>query len=314
MLEVEMIKKRLIGKYEGINPGKLFVAIAGIHGNEKTGLDALDRIFARLKKDQPDFNGTIVGIAGNLKAINEDTRYFDIDLNRIWTEDYLQEIRNTSIDEMGIHEYREMKSLLSEIDNVTKGVEKENIIFVDLHNTSASQGMFTFTFEGRENFRIASSLHIPIITGLDRSLKGTAIEYFDKQGYNSIAFEGGPLGFDKSIDIHEAGIWLLLEACGSIDKTSIPDYATQKALMLESADGFPDISDLIYVHNIKVEDEFKMNLGYSNFQKVKKGELLGRDIEGDVLAPHTGYLMMPLYQKQGKEGFFITKDIEIQSE
>ena len=57
-----------------------------------------------------------------------------------------------------------------------------------------------------------------------------------------------------------------------------------------------------------------MNLGYRNFQRVHKGDLLGRDIEGDVIAPHSGYIMMPLYQKQGEEGFFITKDIELQSE
>ena len=79
--------------------------------------------------------------------------------------------------------------------------------------------------------------------------------------------------------------------------------------MLESADGFPDISELIYVHNIKLEDKFKMNNGYTNFQRVNKGDLLGKDIAGDVVAPHSGYLMMPLYQKQGKEGFFITKAI-----
>ena len=127
MLEVEMIKQRLIGKYEGKNSGKLFVAIAGIHGNEKTGLDALERIFRRLEEDQPDFNGTIVGIAGNLRAINENTRYFDVDLNRIWTEEFIREIKSTSVDDMVIHEYKEMKSLLSEIDNVTRGVEKENI-------------------------------------------------------------------------------------------------------------------------------------------------------------------------------------------
>jgi len=308
-MENEKIVERLIGKYIGNKPGKLFVVIAGIHGNEKTGLDALQRVFNRLELERPDFCGAIVGIAGNLKAIEENTRYLEVDLNRIWTEEHIIKITKTSLPGLEINEHKEMKSLLLEIDKVTKGISKEDIVFIDLHNTSANEGMFTFTFEGKENYRIASSLHIPIITGLDNSLKGTAIEYFDRLGYNSIAFEGGPLGFEKSIDIHEAGIWLLLESCGCIGNAAIPNYSIQKSLMIECAGGFPEVSELIYVHNIKQEDEFKMNNGYSNFQKVKKGELLGRDIEGDVLAPHTGYLMMPLYQKQGKEGFFITKEV-----
>ena len=56
------------------------------------------------------------------------------------------------------------------------------------------------------------------------------------------------------------------------------------------------------------EDGFKMNPGYSNFQQITEGEVLGQDINGDVKAPHSGYIMMPLYQKQGDEGFFITQD------
>ena len=43
-------------------------------------------------------------------------------------------------------------------------------------------------------------------------------------------------------------------------------------------------------------------------QRIEEGEVLGQDVNGDVKAPHAGYIMMPLYQKQGAEGFFITQD------
>ncbi|PCH94086.1 MAG: hypothetical protein COB85_05990, partial [Bacteroidetes bacterium] len=170
-----------------------------------------------------------------------------------------------------------------------------------------AEGMFTFTFEGADNYRIASALHIPIITGLDKSLQGTAIQYMNERGFCSIAFEGGPLGVEKSVSIHEAGVWLLLEATGCIDKSRIPNYEQHRALMVSSAENFPKISELIYVHNIVASDQFKMNPGYVNFQNITEGEVLGVDVSGEVLSPHSGYIMMPLYQTLGDEGFFITR-------
>ena len=51
-----------------------------------------------------------------------------------------------------------------------------------------------------------------------------------------------------------------------------------------------------------------MNPGYSNFQMVKKGDLLAEDKNGEIRAPNSGILLMPLYQKQGQEGFYIIED------
>ena len=303
-----VLEDRVIGKFRGDLPGKLFLCVAGLHGNERTGIIALQRVFAALEEYKPSFGGRMIGVAGNLAAIKENTRYIDTDFNRIWYKDRIAEINTMEIEELESNEEREMKELMKQIDVFTAVDTPSNIVFVDLHNTSSAEGMFTFTFEGDLNYSVASSLHIPIITGLDKSLQGTAIEFFANRGYCSLAFEGGPLGDPKSIDIHEAGIWMLLEASGCMTKENIPNYDKHKALMKASAENSPDIVDLIYVHNIKEEDNFKMNPGYINFQEIEEGEVLGQDINGDVKAPYGGYIMMPLYQKQGDEGFFITQD------
>ena len=302
------IEERVIGKYRGDQPGKLFLCVAGIHGNETTGIIALRRVFKSLEELKPSFGGRMIAVAGNLSAINQNTRYIDTDFNRIWFKEKIEEIKKSEIDDLESNEHREMKELMKQIDAFTFVDTPRNIVFVDLHNTSSAEGMFAFTFEGDANYDVASSLHIPIITGLDKSLQGTAIEYFANRGYCSLAFEGGPLGDPRSIDIHEAGIWMLLEACGCMEKENIPNYDKHKELMQASSEDSPDVVDLIYVHNIREEDNFKMNPGYANFQRISEGEVLGQDVNGDVKAPHAGYIMMPLYQKQGDEGFFITQD------
>lgn len=308
MEEELVLEDRVIGKYRGDQPGKLFLCVAGLHGNERTGIIALQRVFAALEEHKPSFEGRMIGVAGNLAAIKENTRYIDTDFNRIWFKDKVAEINKSDIEDLKSSEDKEMKELMKQIDTFTFVDTPRNIVFIDLHNTSSAEGMFTFTFEGEANYNVASALHIPIITGLDKSLQGTAIEFFAKRGYCSLAFEGGPLGDPKSIDIHEAGIWMLLEASGCMTKENIPNYEGHKALMESSAEDSPDVVDLIYVHNIKEEDSFKMNPGYRNFQRIEEGEVLGQDVNGDVKAPHGGYIMMPLYQKQGDEGFFITQD------
>ena len=58
---------RRIGIYEGNNPGKFIVCTGAMHGNETTGICALQRVFNYLHKNRPEFHGKIVGLAGNLR-------------------------------------------------------------------------------------------------------------------------------------------------------------------------------------------------------------------------------------------------------
>jgi succinylglutamate desuccinylase len=51
-----------------------------------------------------------------------------------------------------------------------------------------------------------------------------------------------------------------------------------------------------------------MHPGFTNFQKVKKGELLAHDNKGEIICPHVGLILMPLYQKQGEDGFFLIRE------
>jgi succinylglutamate desuccinylase len=52
-----------------------------------------------------------------------------------------------------------------------------------------------------------------------------------------------------------------------------------------------------------------MEPGFSNFQPVKRGQLLARDRHGDIRAPEAGLILMPLYQSQGTDGFFLAREV-----
>jgi succinylglutamate desuccinylase len=82
-------------------------------------------------------------------------------------------------------------------------------------------------------------------------------------------------------------------------------------LLQENSANLPRLTQLVYVHSIKPEDQFKMNPGFVNFQPVGKNDALGWDRNGEVYSPCAGYVLMPLYQEQGDEGFFIVEDFTL---
>ena len=53
-----------------------------------------------------------------------------------------------------------------------------------------------------------------------------------------------------------------------------------------------------------------MEPGFTNFQSVRRGELLAHDRIGAIKASETGLILMPLYQKLGNDGFFLVREVK----
>jgi succinylglutamate desuccinylase len=53
-----------------------------------------------------------------------------------------------------------------------------------------------------------------------------------------------------------------------------------------------------------------MKLGFKNFDKIQYGQTLAEDKNGPIYAQSNGYLLMPLYQSQGNDGFFLVRSLE----
>ena len=84
--------ERVLGKINGGDSGPTIIFIGGMHGNEPSGVFALDHVFKNIKEKNLNVIGTVYGVVGNIKALEKGIRYLDEDLNRLWTSAHMKEL------------------------------------------------------------------------------------------------------------------------------------------------------------------------------------------------------------------------------
>lgn len=303
-----MEKGRIIGRYVGKERGPLLICLGGIHGNEPSGVRAIGRFFELLRqRPAADFRGGALGLRGNLQALERGVRFLEKDLNRIMTPWMSEQVRSAPLESLSA-EYRELRELLDLIDSEIDRTNPEALILVDLHTTSADGGIFSIPDGSPESIALAKHFHVPIVLGMSDGLDGTSLSYFSPR-YRGIparvvAFEAGQNDDPASELRSTAAIVNALKAIGCID---LPNPYEQ--LLRDAAAGLPQVSELVEVHLLQPGDGFAMRPGYRNFQKVGKGEHLADDSMGPIYATIDGLVLMPLYQSQGSNGFFLVKEV-----
>ena len=290
---------RVIGNYHSNNEN-IIIFIASIHGNETSGSIALKKFFQEVRDSNIKMEGTVIGLIGNMSAAKNNMRYIDCDMNRMWTNNIINSKINNHTNEK-----KELLMLKELIDKIIALKKKKNITIIDLHNTSSPNGVFTIVNNLREK-NLANSLKIPTINNLFSKVKGSLAAYYSDKGIASIVFEGGAIGDPASINNHEAGIWKILEKRNFITKDLIPKQALRnKKEMRDFSAKITGFYEVKYIYKIKGKEDFMMNPNMQNFEKLKKGQSIARNQDGPITAPMNGHLLMPLYQKQGEEGFYI---------
>ena len=304
-------RQRIIGRFQGEMPGPLLICLTGMHGNEMAGVIAAETIFDLLEVEpsiNPSFyfRGAAVGLRGNLRAIAEEVRFVDKDLNRQWTEENMQALLDRPAASLQ-NEDREQRELYDTIKQLVHDIQPERLIILDLHTTAAEGGIFSIPNDTTESLDIAKELHAPVIRGMLAGIKGTTLHYFQGERFgvptNSVAFEGGqhkdPLSINRSI----AAIINCMRTIGCVRGEDVENRHDK--LLISYSEGLPKVAKLISRHPVSPEDRFRMNFGFKNFQSVRKGESLAKDVNGDIVAPFDAMLLMPLYQPQGEDGFFL---------
>jgi succinylglutamate desuccinylase len=67
--------------------------------------------------------------------------------------------------------------------------------------------------------------------------------------------------------------------------------------------------DLSYVHAVGPGDTFVMEPGWRNFMRVRRDQSLALQNAEVVQAPLDGYMLMPLYQGLGAEGYYLCRPV-----
>lgn len=297
---------RLLGRAGSAANGPTLVCIAGIHGNEPAGLDALAIVFEDLRAQGTVPNGEFIGLAGNLRALAEKVRYISKDLNRQWRPERVETLARDgdedALDEEDL-EQRDLLAALQEIFAKARGP----VYVLDLHTASSASAPFLIFGDTLRNRDFAMSFPSPIVLGLEEQVRGTIMEYVSSLGHVAIAFEGGQHEDRSSVKNHEAAIWIALATAGLLEAGE----ATQRAreTLREAAQDVPRIVEIVSRHAVQPEDRFEMKRGFSNFASVERGEVLANDKSGAIRSPGSFRLLFPLYQKLGDDGFFLARPV-----
>lgn len=297
--------QRIIGRITGSKPGPTLVFFGGIHGNEPAGVTALEQVFKTLQIHQNQLNGTVFGIKGNLKGLAFQKRYIDTDLNRIWHPIAISSVLrrdpqylNTEEAEL-LHLYQIIAKILLE--------ESPPYYFIDLHTTSSPTPPFITISDAMINRKFAALFNTPIVLGLEEYLQGTLLNYINHRGYVSLGFEAGQHQAPESVT---NCVSFILQ---SLVYTDVLSNNTYKCIMAKhpSSNTSKKFSfyEVVAHHHFSQGDRFSMLPGYKNFTDIKKGEILATQNGIQILSTSNAKIFMPLYQKQGNDGFFIIKKI-----
>jgi len=310
-----MQKERIIGEYAGPEPGPLLICFGGMHGNETAGIEALSILFKLIENEpnlNPDFSffGHMIGIRGNLQAIKAGRRYLHRDLNRQWTQENVDRILSTPRHQL-VAEDLEIAEILELINQRVEAIQPERVVFLDLHTTTAYGGIFSVATDDPESIRLGVEMHAPVIKGLLKGIAGTTLHYFSKEHFHhdtvAITFESGQHKEHLSVNRAIAATINCMRSAGLVLAEDVENRHDK--LLIDYSAGLPKVAEFIMRHTIEPEDHFVMRPGYKNFQEVDEGEILADDRNGPIRAVCDGRILMPLYQEQGEDGFFLVRAV-----
>lgn len=297
--------EHVLAAYVAGQRGPTLIIVAGLHGNEHAGVEALVEVQRTLDLIGPELSGRVYLIRGNTRALDKGVRFIDTDLNRAWTRGNLASVGRPDL--LALSEGRE----LTELDQLLDGIMVTacgELFVLDLHSTSATGAPFATVGDTLRNRAFARKFPVPILLGVEEQLDGTMLEYLNNLGAVTLGFEGGSHRSPSTIKNHIAMIRLALANSGVLSVDKIPDLATHLRRLAANVGG-PRIFEVRYREAITEEERFVMKPGFNNFDPVAKGQVLAHSRAGAIIAPETGVVLMPLYQRLGEDGFFIGREV-----
>ena len=292
---------RVVLRLKGTAPGPMLIVLGGIHGNEPAGLHAVEPLLSRLSLNAGDF----VVLSGNRAALALGVRYIERDLNRGWSA---SEVAALPPRGQGSPEDEEQRDLLGAIEDAL-GDARGPVTFLDLHTTSAAGHPFVVVGDDPAHRALAHAFGLPVFLGLVGKLSGALTPWLCTRGVTALAIEGGQNDDEWSVVRHTAAIRIALVECGLLALSSLGPLNLSRRLLDNARENLPHEIEIVSRYAIKPEDEFRMEPGFSNIHPVRAGTLIARDRHGDIRAPEDGLVVMPLYQGQGDDGFFMGRAV-----
>lgn len=297
--------RRRLGTWDGGRTGPTLLVLAGIHGNEAAGVLAVQRVLGALQEREVPIRGRVVALAGNLGALRSRRRFLDRDLNRGWEAERIASMQARS--DAVLAEDLEQRELLACFEEAIQSASGP-VVFVDLHTSSADGPPFLCLADTIDNRRLGLATTVPILLGIEETIDGASLEWFAQRGILAMAVEGGRHEHQDTVANLEAVLWIALEHLRMLAPADL-DTAPHRAHLRRVVGSTPPIVEITKRHAITVDDAFRMEAGFVNFARIRRGQVLAHDRRGDVRAPAAGCVLLPLYQALGDDGFFLGRPV-----
>lgn len=260
--------------------GPNVVILCAVHGNEPCGVEALKNLLPVLNIKK----GKVTCVLANPAAYKDSARGTESNLNRVFENDEI-----LSKEDIGSYEYKRSKFL-------TKFLKDADYL-LDVHSYYNKRGQ-PFVICEPKSFDIVKNFDVNIVlSGLDEIHQGSTDRFMNSIGKYGICIECGQHDDSSSIGVAEDSIKRFLSNLGMIDGF---DFVTNTEMRYANAE---------YMHISKVN--FKPSREYKNFEKIKKGEVLGTDGGDNVIAPYDGFIVFcNELDESGEEAFVFGKFLE----
>lgn len=309
--------RRVIGRYDGHDHGTLLICLGGIHGNEPAGVQAID-ILLHLLEIEPltnpgfRFRGRFLGLAGNLGALQAGKRFIRHDLNRLFIPAEIDRLMTQPDPESLLDEDWEMVDLIRVIRNEIDDYRPERVVVLDIHSTSAEGGIFVIASQHPESVRIGTELHAPVVLDFDLKVHGTTMAYFTSAHFPAemvtIVFECGQHTAGLSVNRALAAMINCMRTIGCVRPKDVENKYDR--ILLEYSRGLPKVARLIEHYRTIDATAFALTRNYENFEAVSAGETIAMDSGLPVKARQDGLILLPKYQEQGDDGYFLVRPVD----
>ena len=134
------------------------------------------------------------------------------------------------------------------------------------------------------------------------------LNYMNDRGYAAVGFEGGQNEAPSSIEHNEAALWTILVAAGCLRRIGAASRAGAEPTYPAHRRRSPHPGGPLSPCN-RAGRPFRHGTRLRQFSAGCARPLLARDRRGEVRAGESGRILLPLYQSQGADGFFLVREI-----
>ncbi len=258
----------------GKNSGPKSVIFAGVHGNEKCGVIAFEKLLPDLKIE----NGEVLFAYGNPHAIIEHKRLIQTNLNRMFKKDV-----DLTATERESYEYKRAQILKKYLD--------EADVLLDIH-ASNSPDSRPFIICERNGYDVARYLPIDtVIYGFDELEPGGTDFYMNSTGKIGICLECGFTQDLNSSIVASENILAFLVARGHISGEK--NGKTQSYIQMYQ------------LYHTKT-DNFVLEKPFADFERISEGQIIGKDGEEIIKAPKDSIILFAKnHSKASSEAFLL---------